>query len=305
MSQSIDNNKVSAFAYLKKNIFYFICVAPAVLLVAAFFVVIITNLITFSFTRYSGGFAMEPTVQNYIDVVNAPEFRQAYVRTLLFTLCVTPLQLIAGLMTASVANRAFRGRGLVRGTFLVPLTLPMLVTASSFYILFAKGGIVNSMLMGEYAFLPKILNEPVSFIGTSGGSFILTVLVKVWRDTPASMLILLAGMQTIQKDQYEAAQSVGASGMQKLFYITIPLLMPSISSVLVLRSIEGWKEFVFPLVLSPTYPLLSMIVDRYFTQMKDPGGAAVVGIILVISILLFSQLLKSLLHLINKYLVHV
>ena len=291
--------------FLKKNFFNIMVLLPAVAYIGIFFLIIVINLIVFSFTNYVGGFAQEPTLLNYTRVLASPEFQQAYTRTLAFMLVVTPLQLITGLIVASLLNKSFRGRGIARGVMLIPLALPVLVTASVFFILFSKNGHINALLLGQYPFFPKLINAPVTFIGTANGSFILTVCAKVWRDTPASVLILLAGMQSIDGVQYEAAKTMGAKPMQTFLYITVPLLIPSISSVLVLRSIEAWKEFVFPYILAPSFPLLSVIIDRYFTQQRDPGITAVVGLILIASIVIFSQILKFLLSLIQKRLLRV
>ncbi len=290
---------------IRNKFFYFVTFFPAVAYVAFFFVIIVFNLLVFSFSEYSGGDVVGISLKNYTEVFNDPDFSSAYIRTLLFVLVVTPAQLFTGFITASLINSSFRGRGIVRGIFVVPLALPVMVTSAVFFILFASSGHINSLLLGEYSFFPQLIEEPISFIGDESSSFILTSIAKVWRDTPASMLILLAGMQSIDEAQYEAAMTMGASKMQRTLFITVPLLVPSISSVLVLRSIEAWKEFVFPYILSPSYPVLSVLIDEYYNVIRNPGLTAVVGIILIVSILLFSQTLKFVLSLINRYLVKV
>jgi ABC-type sugar transport system permease subunit len=289
--------------FLKKNLFYFVTLFPAITFIAVFFLIIIINLVIFSFTPYSAG--EQSALTNYQGVISAPEFHRAYWRTFLFMLTVTFSQLIAGLIVASILNRTFIGRGIIRGISVIPLALPVLATASVFFILFSRNGHINALLTGQYAFFPKVINTPITFIGTPEGSFILTVYAKVWRDTPASVLILLAGMQSIDQIQYEAAMTMGASKTQRLFYVTLPLLVPSISAVLLLRSIEAWKEFVFPYILAPSFPMLSVIIDTYYNQMRNPGMAAVVSIILIISIIVFGRILKFFLFCINKYLVKV
>jgi ABC-type sugar transport system permease subunit len=289
--------------YLKKNLFYFVTLFPAVAFIAAFFLIIVINLLVFSFTQYGGGEG--GALANYQRVIFDPAFRQSYWRTFLFMLTVTFLQLAVGLLVASVLHRNFPGRGILRGISMIPLALPVLATASVFFILFSRNGHINALLTGQYAFFPQVAAGPITFIGTSAGSFALTVCVKVWRDTPASVLILLAGMQSIDSSQYEAAMTMGASRIQSFFYVTVPLLAPSISSVLTLRSIEAWKEFVFPYILSPAFPLLSVIIDTYYNQMRNPGLAAVVGIILIASIIIFGRILKFLILCITKYLVRV
>ena len=288
-----------------KNWFYIITLAPAVLFILSFFLIILVKLVIFSFTHYSGGKESGATIQNYIDVFSGEDFYEAYLRTLVFVLIVTPAQLVTGFITASLINKGFRGRGVIRGILVSPLTLPSLVTASIFYILFSKGGHINLMLLGQYDFFPKVMSKPISFVGDPTGSFVLTTIVKIWRDTPASMLILLSGMQSLDLAQDEAAMTMGATKIQRVFYITVPALIPSIASVLTLRSIEAWKEFVFPYFLSPSYPLLSVLVDEFYNVQRNPGLAAVVGVVLIVSIMIFNFILKFLLKLVNRYLVKV
>ncbi len=290
---------------IRKYFFYFATFFPAVAYITFFFIIIVFNLLVFSFSEYSGGNVVGISLKNYVDVFNDPDFSSAYMRTLLFVLVVTPAQLFTGFITASLINNSFKGRGLVRGIFVVPLALPVMVTSAVFFILFSSSGHINALLMGQYSFFPQVIDAPISFIGDANSSFILTAIAKVWRDTPASMLILLAGMQSIDDSQYEAAMTMGASKLQRTLFITVPLLVPSISSVLVLRSIEAWKEFVFPYILSPSYPVLSVLIDEYYNVIRDPGLTAVVGILLIASILVFSQTLKFVLNLINRNLVKV
>src|SRR5690606_18869415 len=116
----------------------------------------------------------------------------------------------------------------------------------------------------------------------------LSIIGKVWRDTPISMLILLAGLQSIDESQYEAAKTMGANGIKRFLYITIPLLIPAISTVLVLRSIEAWKEFIFPYILAPSYPILGTLIEKYFVQLNNPGMAAAIGLMLIVLIALFT-----------------
>jgi ABC-type sugar transport system permease subunit len=290
-------------ACLKKNFFYFVTLFPALTFITAFFLIIVINLIVFSFTRYGSGEG--GILANYQRVIGDPAFRQSYWRTFLFMITVTFLQLITGLLVASALRRNFPGRGILRGISMIPLALPVLATASVFFILFSRNGHINALLTGKYPFFPPAVPEPLTFIGASAGSFALTVCAKVWRDTPASVLSLLAGMQSIDSSQYEAAMTMGASRVQSFFFVTIPLLLPSISSVLTLRSIEAWKEFVFPYILSPAFPLLSVIIDTYYNQMRNPGLAAVAGIILIVSIIVSGRILKFLIFWVNKYLVRV
>lgn len=307
MGNNIEQKKTSSWRYnLKKNLFAFVAIFPAVTYIGIFFFIIIYNVIKMSLTTYSYNQPVNTmTFENYAQVFSNPEVWESTYRTFIFVLITTPLQLIVGLMMAMLINKAFKGRGFVRSLFLLPLAIPAMVTSSTILILFSNGGHMTSLLSGDYISWLNILPSDFSFIGSEFWSTALVVFGKVWRDAPISMLILLAGLQSIGQDQYEAANTMGSSNFKNFFLITIPLLMPAISSVLVLRSIEAWKEFVFALNLSPKYPLLGVLIDKYYIQQMNPGTSAVVGILLVACILVSALVIKFILNTIQKYLVRV
>ncbi|MDK2798903.1 MAG: hypothetical protein PWP27_1285 [Clostridiales bacterium] len=308
MADDIRNNGrfYNIYRSFKKNLFLFWTILPAISYIGIFFFIIAFFLINLSLTQFSGGQAvLSPTLANYLNIINSQEFRDAFIRTLIFVLVSTPLQLITGLLFAMLINKEFKGRGIVRSIFLLPMAIPTIVTTAILLLFFSKGGHATSLLLGEYAWFPRILSREISFINNEFTAIGISILGKVWRDTPISMLILLAGLQSINKDQYEAARTMGSGSVKNFFYITLPLLVPAISSVLVLRSIEAWKEFIFPYILAPSYPILGVLIERYYVQLLDPGTAAVIGIFLIIFIIIGSAILNWLLEQARRYLVKV
>ena len=166
------------------------------------------------------------------------------------------------------------------------------------------GGHVNDLLMGKL-FLPQFVQEPIKWSASPTLALGLSLVTKVWRDMPISMLILLAGLQSISQDQYEAAESMGSSGWQRFWYITIPMLVPAISTVLVLRSIEVWKEFIFPFIIAPTFPIMGVLMDHVYHDNRNPQLAATIGLVLVVCILLTRWLLTFATEKVRAYLVKV
>ncbi|OCA87877.1 hypothetical protein A8F94_08545 [Bacillus sp. FJAT-27225] len=306
LSVGTGNKKNSFVDVIKKNSFLLISLIPGFLYILAFFLIIVFFILKMSLTTYVGGMAeASPTLENFVNLTNSNEFKDAFSRTFVFVIITTPLQLITGLVTAMIVNRSFKGIGIVRSIFLLPLAIPTIVTTSTLLLLFAKGGHVTSMLMGEYSWFPQVVNHEVSFLNNETLAMSLSIIGKVWRDTPISMLILLAGLQAIDESQYEAAKTMGANSIQRFMYITIPLLIPAISSVLVLRSIEAWKEFIFPYILAPSYPILGVLIEKYFVQLNNPGMAAAIGVILIVLIVFFTLFLNWLLKVMKNYLVRV
>ena len=205
-----------------------------------------------------------------------------------------------------IINRPFAGRGLARSVFLLPVAIPALVTATiiAFMLFTYPGGHVNDLLMGKLL-LPQSVQEPVKWSASPVLALGLSLFIKVWRDMPISMLILLAGLQSISQDQYEAADSMGASGGQRFWYITIPMLVPAISTVLILRSIEVWKEFIFPFIIAPTFPIMGVMMDHVYHDNRNPQLAATIGLTLVVFILLTRWLLTFSTEKVRAYLVKV
>jgi ABC-type sugar transport system permease subunit len=220
-----------------KHGFAITLLTPAFIYTAFFTVIIIFSLLQLSLSGADDG--AFPTLANYSQIIYSSDFWDAFWRTVSFVALGTPLQLAAGLILAVVIHRKFMGRGIVRSIFLLPITIPCIVTAViAAYMLFSYPfGHINDLLLGKHM-LPQMVDKPVNWYTSPTTALGLSLITKVWRDMPISMLILLAGLQSISRDQYEAAQTMGASAVQQFAYITIPLLVPAISTVLVLRSIE-------------------------------------------------------------------
>lgn len=288
---------------LKKHAFLLWTLLPVILFLMGFFSIIAFYLMRLAFTIFDGGVASSYGVENFIALAKSEEFKDAFLRTFYFVLIATPLQLITGMIIAIIINKKFFGRGIIRSIYLLPLAIPTIVTTSILLLMFSKGGHVTSLLMGEYAFFPQVVDYEISFINSEPLAIGLAIFGKVWRDTPISMLILLAGLQSISTDQYEAARTMGSSVIQNFFYITLPSMLPAISSVLILRSIEAWKEFIFPYILAPSFPVLGVLIEKYYIQLQDPGVSAAIGVILIVVILIGTFILNKLLKFLNHLLV--
>lgn len=292
---------------LKKHLFEVFLLSPAIIYLVGFFIIILAALIKLSLSDVGSSYeVIFPTLVNFKKIFATEEFFIAMKNTIVFVIIGTPLELLAGLILALLINNKFPLRGIVRSIFIIPLAVPAIVTAIIIFILFDfPGGHINHLLQGHYAFIPGILNEPVNFRSSAWFALGISMLGKIWRDMPISMLILLAGLSSIEEDQYEAASSMGASTWQKFRLITMPLLVPSIISVLLLRSIEMWKEFIFPFILAQNYPLLGTFIESLYHDRHHPEEAAVVALVLVICVFITGLLIYQSLQFTRKVLVRV
>jgi ABC-type sugar transport system permease subunit len=286
----------SLFHQLKDNFLILLILIPALLYLFAFLVLVLSYLFSQSFSL---GLP-------FLTMWEDPEFKKALVRTLWFVGLGTPLQLLAGLILALLVYKSFTGVGIIRSIYMLPIAIPALVTAITLNILFSYPfGHANDLLMGRHSFFPQIIATPINWGGSEFLSLMLALLGKVWRDMPISMLIILAGLQGIENEEYEAAQTLGASGWQQFKYITLPLLTPAIMTVLILRSIECWKEFIFPFVIAPSYPILGVLIERLYHAEQNPRAGAAVALFLVILIALTAGIFSYGAKFIRKRLIRV
>jgi ABC-type sugar transport system permease subunit len=276
---------------------------PAAIYLFGFLLIVLVYLVGLSFSANDHGVLIFPTLQVFKAVFAMGEFREALVNTLGFVVIGTPLELMVGLALALLLYQPFRNRGIVRSIFIIPIAVPALVTATLLFILFDfPGGHFNDLLMGKYAFFPAIIDVPLNWRGSKFLSLGISMIGKVWRDTPISMLILLAGLSAIDPELLDAAKTMGANFRQRLQRVIIPLILPSISAVVLLRSIEMWKEFIFPFVLAGRYHLLGTLIESLYNDWGSSNEAAVVALILVLCIVISGYCFLLVMDLIRKLL---
>jgi len=288
------------WAKIRENGFAISIIVPGTIYLVGFFIIILCVALQYALT-YRGAF---PNLGNFAELGQNPEFIPALKRTVLFVLVGTPLQLAAGLLLAMIVWKPFRGRGIVRSVFILPLAITAVVTATIFFTMTSYPfGHINELLLGRHAWFPRVISTPIDFRGSAFASLGMALFAKTWRDMPISMLILLAGLEAIGEDQYEAAETLGAGGLQKFRYITLPLLLPAISTVLILRSIELWKEFIFPFFLAPQFPVLATLIDKAYHVWMNPGLACAISLVLIAFIVTFMAVLNWLLKTLSRVLV--
>jgi trehalose/maltose transport system permease protein len=174
---------------------------------------------------------------NYVDIFKDPHFTEALGNTALFTVVSVTIELCLGLAIALGLNQAFRGRGLVRTSVLLPWAFPVVVSALMWRLMLQdQVGIISYVVQSLGLTDSPILSERSSLL-------IAAILVDVWKTTPFMALLLLAGLQTLPKEVVEAAKVDGAGAVRRLFSITLPLLKPTILVALLFRTLEAWGVY--------------------------------------------------------------
>lgn len=198
---------------------------------------------------------------NYVAAVREPEFWQAIGRTAHFTLVSTGAELVLGLLLALLLNQKFAGRGILRAVILIPWALPTMVNGMMWrWIYNPDYGALNALLTQL-----GILTEYKAWLGSPLLAMNMVILADVWKMTPLVALLLLANLQTIPGELYEAASIDGAGVWQRFWSVTIPYLRPGILVSLVLRTIDAFKVFDIIFIMTRGGPANGTQTIAYYT----------------------------------------
>lgn len=224
-------------------------VTPSLLIIALVAAYPIIYAVWLSLHEYSvrtPGLSRWAGFKNYSDALQSGDFWSAFQTTFLFTVISVALELVIGIAMALAMHEAFRGRTLLRTVVLVPWAILTVVTAITWRSIFEPNlGFANTTL--------DALNLPgaqVVWLGERGYALSVMILADVWKTAPFMALLLLAGLQVIPGDLYEAAKIDGATTWQRFRRITLPLLAPAMLVALIFRTLDALRIFDLPSVLT-------------------------------------------------------
>ncbi|MBY5402947.1 sugar ABC transporter permease (plasmid) [Rhizobium sp. WSM1274] len=276
------------YSTLRKLVPYFY-VSPASLLLVL--LMLFPMVMVFRYSLMDGAIMKKDAafagVQNYMTIFENPVFWQSLVQTLYFTIMSVVFHFIIGLAFALLLNTNRVDpliRSILRVLFILPWLFTAVIIAIIWRLLLDPNGVINSVLMALH-----IINFKVEWFSSTRTAIHALTFANIWAGYPLYMVSLLAGLQGISKELYEAAGIDGANEVQKFWYITIPQLMPIIISIALLDFI--WTMQVFPLVWMTTGggPIYSTEVLSTFTyklafsQYEFSLASASAMIILIIS----------------------
>jgi trehalose/maltose transport system permease protein len=212
------------------------------------------------------------------------DFIASFTNTIMFTIVSVLLELSLGLGVAMVVNSRFRGRGVMRAVMLIPWAIPTAISTVLWRHMLGdtSAGAMNALLR---AFGGSPLAWRVDYPLFS------VVFVDVWKTVPYMALLLLAGLQTISGDLYEAASVDGATVRQRFWSVTVPLLMPTIVIALIFRTLDALRAFdVFQILLGRTTPSMAVFNYERLVSAQQYGYASAVGVVIFIIIFAFTVL---------------
>lgn len=272
------------------NFFYI----PALLLILFFVLGPLLEAIRISFTQWNGYSQDYKYIgwRNYLKLFQDPNFRTAFRNTIIYGFGSTLLQNLLGLAYAVFLNTRFRGHSIVRTFIYMPVMISSLIMGYIIYFFVQYNGGIFNEIIGLFGM------EPIDWMADGNRGVIIITLMNSWQYVGISMVIYMAGLQNIPKMYLEAAEIDGASPWQRFCRITLPLLLPSISSAVVLNLIGGLKLYDIIISLSEggpgfsTHSLASYVSNQYFNA-QNAGYSAAVGIFTFLFIMLVSNIFTT------------
>ncbi|MGC3937352.1 carbohydrate ABC transporter permease [Roseobacter sp. EG26] len=219
------------------------------------------------------------TLDNFARVFDGDEFWSVLWVTLFYTVFGTIGALLFGLFAALLLNKSFKGQGILRGLYLFPYVSPIIAVAFAWILLFDPfSGSANALLIQM-----GVTDQAINFFGERPLALIMVTIFEIWRYFPLSFLFILARMQSIDTDMYEAADMDGASPFQKFWYLSVPQLLGILSVLFLLRFIWTFNKFDDIFLLTGgnagTRTLTVNVYEQAFAISNIGAGAAVAVVI--------------------------
>jgi len=197
---------------------------------------------------------------NYLSVLTLPSGKQIYDglladpvwwaavwNTIRFTVISVLFETVFGLVVALVLNANFKGRGLVRAAILIPWAIPTIVSAKMWaWMLNDQFGIINDILLRLH-----LISEKIAWTADPNTAMVAVLMVDIWKTTPFMALLILAGLQMVPNDIYEAARIDGVNPIKVFWKVTLPLIRPALMVAVIFRALDAFRIFDLIYVLTP------------------------------------------------------
>ena len=226
---------------------------------------------------------------HWYGLLTDPQWLRALRNTLVFAFISVAIQTVLGVAIALIVDAHLPGRGLMRAAMLVPWAIPTVVSAKMWaWMLNDQFGIVNGMLMGA-----GIIDAPLAWLGSAGLAMSSMIAVDVWKATPFVAMLVLAALQTLPRDCYEAAKVDGIPPVKLFFRVTLPLIRPALVVAVIFRLLDAMRMFDLAYVLTGTNSAtmtLSVHARQQLVDFQDVGYGSASSTLLFVIIVLITAL---------------
>jgi trehalose/maltose transport system permease protein len=225
-------------------------------------------------------------IDNYLFIFSDSDFWHSVWVTLIFTFFSVTIEAVLGLTVALVANSKFKGRTILRVAVLIPWAIPTVVSSQIWKWMFNDiYGVANVILANLH-----IIPHKLAWLATPETALPVIIAVDVWKTTPFMSLLLLAGLQLIPGDLYEAASIDGATGIRKFFSITLPLVTPTLLVALIFRTLDALRVFdIFYIMVGGQGNMATVAVynQQQLIQFLDAGVGSATSVVILLFIMIF------------------
>lgn len=215
-----------------------------------------------------------------------PTWWQAVKNTVIFTVISVSIETVLGMIVALILNASFYGRGVVRAAILVPWAIPTVVSSEMWsWMLDGQLGIINAILEKLH-----IISEPLAWTADPHLVMASIIMVDVWKATPFMALLLLAGLQMLPGDCYEAARVDGIHPVKVFFRVTLPLIKPALMVALIFRILDALRVFDIVYVMTGYTPqtiTMSVYAQQQLVSFRDVGYGSAASTLVFFFIALF------------------
>jgi trehalose/maltose transport system permease protein len=209
-------------------------------------------------------------ISNFISLARDQDWWKAVLNTFVIAGISVPLETFFGMIVALILHTNFRGRGLMRAIVLIPWTIPTIVSARMWaWMLNDSYGIINELLLQA-----SLIKTPVPWIASHFLSIVSIIIVEVWKTTPYMALLLLAGLQSMPQDCFEAAEVDGVPLRRRFTSIILPMMKPTIIVAVIFRTLDAVRIFDLVYVLSSgnnSNATMSVFARRHLVDYADVG----------------------------------
>jgi trehalose/maltose transport system permease protein len=264
-------------------------ILPAVVVVFLVIGYPLIQVLVYSFMKYKLDGVTPPGfvgVDNYLFIFSDPDFWHAVWVTLIFTFFSVTIESVLGLTVALVANSKFKGRTFLRVAILIPWAIPTVVSSQIWKWMFNDiYGVVNVLLTNLH-----LIPQKIAFLATPATALPVIIGVDVWKTTPFMSLLLLAGLQLIPGDLYEAASIDGATGIRKFLSVTLPLVTPTLLVALIFRTLDALRVFdIFYIMVGGQGNMATVAVynQQQLIAFLDAGVGSATSVVILLFIMVF------------------
>ncbi|MFF2446364.1 carbohydrate ABC transporter permease [Neobacillus sp. NPDC058068] len=277
-----------------KSLPYLLLIPVFTMIIVVVFIPLVTTIL-YSFQSYRlTNLAEQATFigfDNYIAIFHDSRFLSSLGTSLIYIAGSVLGMLILALITAQIANQAFKGRSIFRSTILLPWAVAPVVAAQAWKFMFETDyGIINYLLKSL-----GIIDQNIPWLVSSKYAIGSVILTNIWKTTPLLTLIIISGLQTVSRDLYESAEMDGASPIKKYFYITLPLIKPFILMGLIFTTLQTINVIDIIYIMTGGGPgeateIFTLYNYKIFFKNLDfglGGAMAVIGVTVIGVLVLF------------------